>query len=187
MTERDFDMELEEFFSDLPEPTRSECRRLVAAAIDVKSGKLAEAVIKLQAFMANWRVDHPDLPLVPRSDFRNVEDNRPPTDKQKEYALKVSIYTGVRLPAKFTRSEVSKFLDENAPKFYKILADAREQGENAEPLISEEEAVMDLKSGASCSVSSGSSGCKRCQERRKEYVENHKDDAEVQYADEMPF
>jgi len=175
------------FLDGLAEPTKSECRRLIAAAIDIKSGKLADAVIKLQAFAANWRVDHPDLPLVPRPDYKNVEDNRTPTDKQKEYALKVSMYTGVRLPAKFTRSEISKFLDENAPKLYKILADAKEQGENAEPLITEEEAVMDLKSGASCGVGSGSSGCKRCQERQKEYTENHKDDGEVQYADEMPF
>lgn len=180
--------DLSEFFNDLPEPTRHECRRLISAAIDIKSGKLAEAVIKLQAFAANWRVDHPDLPIIPRADDRvSREDNRPPTDKQREYALKVSMYTGVRLPAKFTRSEISKFLDENAPKLYKILADAREQGENAEPLISEEEAVMDLKSGTSCCVSSGSSGCKRCQEHQKEYTEKHKDDVEVQYADEMPF
>lgn len=186
MTERDFDMELEEFFSDLPEPTRSECRRLVAAAIDVKSGKLADAVIKLQAFMANWRVDHKELPLIPEADFRNVDDSRPPTEKQREYALKVSMYTGVRLPSKATRSEFSKFLNDYVPRFHKILADAREQGENAEPLISEEEAVMDLKS-ASCSVGSGSSGCKRCQEHQKEYTEKHKDDGEVHYADEMPF
>lgn len=177
----------EEDLEKLAEPTRSEVGRLCGAISCIIGGKHAEAVIKLQAFAANWRVDHPDLPLVPKSDYRNVEDNRPPTDKQKEYALKVSMYTGVRLPAKFTRSEVSKFLDENAPKFAKILADAREQGENAEPLITAEEAVVDIKSGASCSVGSGSSGCKRCQERQKEYAEKHKDDGDTPYVDEMPF
>lgn len=174
----------------LAEPTRSEVGRLCGAISCIIGGKTAEAVIKMQAFIANWRVDHPDMPIFPRPDYKAMNDDRKPTDKQVEYSVKVAMFTGVRLPEKFTRSEYSKYLDENGPRLGKILADAREQGENAEPVLTMDEVVEVIKNNSSgkCDIGSGSSGCKRCQEHQRQYAEKHKDDPEGTYPDDVePF
>ena len=170
----------------LAEPTRSEVGRLCGAISCIIGGKTAEAVIKMQAFIANWRVDHPDMPIFPRPDYKAMNDDRKPTDKQVEYAVKVAMFAGIRLPEKFTRSEYSKYLDENGPRLGKILADARERGENAEPVLTMDEITASLR--AACGVHRGSSGCTRCQEHQRQYTEKHKDDPEGTYPDEIePF
>lgn len=177
--------QIEEIPKDLPDPRRSEVQKLLEAAQAIVAGNYAEATIKLQVFVATWRVHHREYPLLVTPETEPREDNRPPTEKQKEFVRKVAIYTGVKPPEKATRSACSHYLDEHAPEYYRLMAEARESGRPMEPKLTDAE--VDGKSGASCSAGSGSSGCKRCQDHQKESAEKHKDDPEGDYLDEMPF
>ena len=156
---------------------QKEVDRLKAAADLVSKGQVADATIKLQAVLANWKLNHPGYPVSPKADYDITVDTRPPTAKQLEYAVRVARYTGIRLPEKTIRSEYSRWLDENASRYMALMADARDQGEDPWPVWTEEETLAQVKGGIpkSCNVS-GSQGCKSCQEHQRQYTEKHKND-----------